>query len=412
MEQLQGINYEQETLAASIKARKAWESIYPYAESEDFTERGKVIWEAIADFYQRDEEASHAQPSAIKAQISLKIRRPSHRELFNNILDALDSVDVSPSNAAAYFLGLKRENTGIALASAIAAGGSEATIRPLLDKYNELAGQESIEGETEEEAQGLSVREVFESSYGDGQRIEVWPDALNLRLGGGCIRGHHIVLFARPECGKTMMMINMTAGFLSQGLKVLYVSNEDPLPDLVLRTVARLTGRSINEVKADLDGSDRLARENNYENVVFKVLEGGSVGQISSLAAKHKPDVLVLDQLRNLGTRKDDSRVEQLEVAARGIRNLGKQHSMLVVSVTQAGNSAEGKAVLDMGDVDSSKTGIAGACDVMIGMGATMEDEQFGRRVLSLPKNKVGGGDHSHFPVMVNTQTGTVRSSI
>ena len=54
-----------------------------------------------------------------------------------------------------------------------------------------------------------------------------------------------------------------------------------------------------------------------------------------------------------------------------------------------------------MGDVDSSNTGIPGACDVMIGIGASGEDEASGRRVLSLPKNK-RSGRHDFFPVGVN----------
>jgi hypothetical protein len=44
-----------------------------------------------------------------------------------------------------------------------------------------------------------------------------------------------------------------------------------------------------------------------------------------------------------------------------------------------------------MGDVDFSNTGIPGAADCMIGIGATREYIAQGHRMLSFPKNKIGG---------------------
>ena len=63
-----------------------------------------------------------------------------------------------------------------------------------------------------------------------------------------------------------------------------------------------------------------------------------------------------------------------------------------------------------MGDVDNSNTGIPAQADVMIGIGATSEDESQGRRVLSLPKNK-RSGNHEYFAVNVDPQLSRVRSA-
>ena len=62
---------------------------------------------------------------------------------------------------------------------------------------------------------------------------------------------------------------------------------------------------------------------------------------------------------------------------------------MVVVSVTQAGDSAHNKAALDLGDVDFSNTGIPAQADVMIGLGANQNHKDAGELVISLPKNKV-----------------------
>ena len=98
----------------------------------------------------------------------------------------------------------------------------------------------------------------------------------------------------------------------------------------------------------------------------------------------------MLDQLRNLNMGQENY-VLKLEEAATQARTWAKKYSCVVVSVTQAGDSASGKAVLDLGDVDYSNTGIPAQADVMIGIGASEAQRQAGEVMISLPKNKVSG---------------------
>jgi hypothetical protein len=59
--------------------------------------------------------------------------------------------------------------------------------------------------------------------------------------------------------------------------------------------------------------------------------------------------------------------------------------------------------VLDMGDIDSSSTGIPAQADVLIGIGADKDDQASNRRVISLIKNK-RSGNHEFFPVRLIPQ--------
>jgi len=95
---------------------------------------------------------------------------------------------------------------------------------------------------------------------------------------------------------------------------------------------------------------------------------------------------------------RDGNRVIQLEQAATFARNMAKKYNIVVISVTQAGDSASGKASLEMGDVDFSNTGIPAQADVMLGIGMTSDMESSGQRVFSLPKNKITGR-HESWPV-------------
>lgn len=179
-----------------------------------------------------------------------------------------------------------------------------------------------------------------------------------------------------------------------QGKKVLYFINEDPEVNIQLRILECMTGLSEEDVLADVDKAMELGKKAGFDNVVIKGLTPGSAVEIDRWIEDEKPDVIVVDQLRNLWA-KADSRTNQLDQVSRDVRDLGKKHGIVVLSVSQAGESAEGKAILGMTDIDSSKTGVPAAADVLIGIGATQEHIATGYRVLTLCKNKVNGNHAS-----------------
>ena len=88
------------------------------------------------------------------------------------------------------------------------------------------------------------------------------------------------------------------------------------------------------------------------------------------------------------------------------MRRLAKKYNALAVSVTQAGDSGENKAILNMGDIDGSNTGIQGTADLIIGLGATYDMIQRGMLTLSFSKNKLNGNKQ---PVSITINPGLVR---
>jgi hypothetical protein len=111
----------------------------------------------------------------------------------------------------------------------------------------------------------------------------------------------------------------------------------------------------------------------------------------------------MVNQLRNLSMG-EANKVIALEEAAKEARNIGKRNNCAVISVTQAGDSADGKRFLEMGDVDFSNTGIPAQCDVLLGIGADEAMLKNMERGISFPKNKVGVGNNSHDPVIVKVR--------
>jgi archaellum biogenesis ATPase FlaH len=374
---------ERQVLASCIQSREAYDAVADYVGRDDLSEQGWIIWEGINDYYGADGGAGCVEAGILAESIARTIAVDKHKEMFRTLVQSMDQLEVSAPNVVADLLATKRDRVGKQLAAALLAGEEAGELH---DQYGDLLLAEDL-GEAEESTAriGFSVAELVAEKFDESNLIKVMPESLNNRLGGGVKPGHHIVLFARPEMGKTMMTIEMMSGFLRQGLTVLYIGNEDPIDDINMRVINRLSGMTKEEVLKDPKTADRAARDAGYESLILASLAPGTAREITKLIEEHRPNVLVLDQLRNLNMHQDNY-VLALENAAKQARQWAKRYSCVVVSVTQAGDSAARKAVLDMGDVDYSNTGIPSQ-----GMGANDQHAKNGEVVLSLPKNKVSG---------------------
>lgn len=400
---------ERALLGSFIQSREAFDKIHKHLTDNDLTEQAKVIVQHIGHYYNRDPEAKRVDPDLLAAAIVRTLPSPKHQATFKDLVSDLSSLEVSPANVAADFIAVKRQAVGSKLATLLAAGKPVDEVMPVLEEYDTWAKSESIEEKDADLRRGQSIKDVVAKRLRGHGLIKLLPNALNERLDGGLLRGHHVVIFARPEVGKSMFVINAMYGFALQGLTVLYVGNEDPIDDIVMRTVSRLADMTRHEILDAPERAEEAARAKGYDNIVFAGLSPGSPKEIEALVTEFKPDVLIVDQLRNLNIGKEDNFTRKLEIAAAQVRAIAQRHQLLALSVTQAGDSASDKAVLDMGDVDSSNTGIPAQADVMVGIGMTQEDEAMGRRVISLPKNKASG-QHAAFPVLVDPQKSRIRS--
>lgn len=399
---------ERNVLAACAASRDAYDTVTACLKEGDLSEQAKIIYTHIVEYYERDGEATSVDGGILTNNVLRSLSSPKHKVMFGELITSIMNSDVSASNVLHDFMEVRREAAAGKLASSLAAGKSAEAVRPLIEEYQRWDAAPDV-GKLEPQIyRGLSAEQMFETTYSEEGLIRVWPRQLNDRLDGGLLRGHHVLIFARPEMGKTLMLVNMIAGFLAQDLQVLYVGNEDPMSDVALRVIGRLTGMTKYEISDDPATADEVAHTKGYNNLVMAELAPGTPKEIQALIDVYKPDVAMIDQLRNLNVDEEHF-VQKLEKAATAARNLAKVNNVLMVSVTQAGDSASGKGPLDMGDVDSSNTGIPAQVDVMVGIGATRDDEAANRRVLSLPKNK-RSGNHEFFPVGIDPQLSKIRS--
>jgi KaiC/GvpD/RAD55 family RecA-like ATPase len=402
------MNHERAILSAIVQSRQAYDLIAGRLGEEDLSEHGRIVYKGAQSYYDKDVTAEACDQKILTNAINRKMAGDKHKETFTKLIAELFAGKVSAANIMADFFAMKREDAGARLASALLSG-KDGEIDELIEDYERWKEpSDSDDTPDHEVVSGLSVEELVGTRLNEDNLVKVLPKSLNDRLDGGLLPGNHVVVFARPEAGKTMLVINMMAGFVRQGLKVLYVGNEDPLADIVMRAVCRLSGFTKAEVVTSPAAADAKARDAGYGLVTFASLAPGTPREVEKLIKEHEPKVIIIDQLRNL-SMKEDNTVVKLEKAATAVRTLCKRYGVVGISVTQAGDSASGKAVLDMGDVDFSNTGIPATADVMVGLGMSHDDELADRRVISLPKNK-RGGVHDYFPVGVDRMRSKVVS--
>ena len=401
---------ERKLLACCIQSRDAFDTVYDHLEKGDLSEQGNIILSHLRDYYDRDAECRKADADLLRADVCRSLKSEKHRDSFGKLIESAAGEEVSPANVLHDFVSVKREAAGDRLASALASRQSVEKVSELVDEYRKWEEFDGLNLKVGPDLQSGKLPSALLEDTDHTGLIRVWPPALNDRLDGGMRRGHHMLLFARPEMGKTLMLVNMVAGFIAQDLKVLYVGNEDPMVDLQERLLCRITKMTKVDLYSDTEVTDALAEEAGYFNVWWMDAAPGTPREIeAALDEMGTADVVVIDQLRNINV-KEDHFVQALEKAATAARNIAKKRNVLVVSVTQAGASAINKPILDRGDVDSSNTGIPAQVDVMVGLGASEEDDAHNRRILSLPKNK-RSGKHEYFPVRIDPTISLVRNA-
>lgn len=354
----------------------------------------------MQEYYSRDAAASAVNQETLKAILSDSTRNDKHVQTFHELVDQASELDISDVNVRHVVLGAKKQELALALARAIAEGKDHDE---LLAEYSEILTITDLKEGDKNDVVLVgkeSLRSIMEIEKSGAGKMMVYPKSISDRIGGGVSGGHHIVVFAMSEAGKTALMLTVVAGMVQQGYKGVYFGNEDRTADMLLRLVSCLTGLDKESILANPDEAIKLAEQRGLDLVQFAEISPGTPAQIERVVEEEEPAWIVIDQLRNMAM-KSDNRVVQLEAAATAARNIAKKHNVAVFSVTQAGESARDKLVLDTGDVDFSNVGIPAQADLMIGIGINAKLDNEGMRMISLPKNKLSG-DHSHFLVKIN----------
>lgn len=396
---------ESQLLSIMLRSRDRYFKVYPLLNLKMYSKEFQHLIKIISAYYQRDSNASSIDTAVIIELIIASTSNDKHVAIFKQLIESALAAEVSDSNVESTVIAAKKRELEQRIALSCVNQDDDAM--ELMEEYKQLCSMSTLEelltaGATVIER--IDIESIIAERANEGNLIKIFPLSVNERLDGGVLPGHHITVFARPEMGKSQFVINAGAGVARQGYKVLHIENEDRPQDVTTRYVSNLSGMDRHAIISDPGRAQRLAETNGLEQITVVELTPGSLQQVEELASKYDADFIIVNQLRNLSVG-EQNRVLALELAAMGCRNIGKRVGAAVMSVTQAGDSADGKKFLEMGDVDYSNTGIPAACDVLLGIGADDTMLRLGERGISFPKNKVGVGTDSHDGVIVKVRS-------
>ena len=272
-----------------------------------------------------------------------------------------------------------------------------STIQNLID---------SVQNEVQEDSETVTddIHTLIKEIDADTQyKFGDIPDLRRLVKGVG--RGNLVIVFARPETGKTAFWVSLVAnrnGFASQGAKVHALVNEEPAVRTQMRLISCWTGMTKDEIVNDVD---KAKEEWNKIKSNVKILDtvDWDLDQIDSHCKTHKPDILVVDQLDKVSISGSFARTdEKLRAIYTGAREIAKRNDCCVVAVSQAAAEAHGRTELSFDMMENSKTGKAAEADLIIGIGQqNTVDSESTLRTLCVSKNKITGW-HGRIDCVIN----------
>ena len=220
----------------------------------------------------------------------------------------------------------------------------------------------------------------------------------------GVGEGNLLVIFARPESGKTAFWVNLVSGidgFASQGAKVCALINEEPAIRTQMRLINAHTGMTFEEIREDTKKAKEKWSEISNNIKILDTVDW-SLEQVDSFVAKEKPDVVIIDQLDKVYVSGNFSRTdERLRAIYTGAREIAKRRNCCVIAISQASADASGKLDITVDMMENSKTGKAAEADVIIGVGFRNKlDTDKELRSLAVSKNKITGW-HGMIPCII-----------
>jgi len=118
-----------------------------------------------------------------------------------------------------------------------------------------------------------------------------------------------------------------------------------------------------------------------------------SMEDVDAHCEKHKPDIIVIDQLDKINVTGTYARTdEKLRQIYTSVREIAKRRDCAVIAISQASADAHNRNSISFDQMENSKTGKAAEADLIIGIGRNSNSDLENKiRTLCISKNKING---------------------
>jgi replicative DNA helicase len=355
----QNLDAEQSVLGSLLIDRDAIIQIAPLLKADDFYQPSHgTIYKAIMDLYERQE------PTDV-ITLTDELRRHDQLDAIGGVTYLTSLVSIVPTAVHIEYYARIVERT--------------ATLRRLIDAGTKVVGigfQEGIDADAAiDEAQQaifeitldradkgfVPIETVLEDLFdtisdAHGQVIGVPTGFAHLdRLLGGMQRSDLIVIAARPSIGKTALALSIAynASVLHKRT-VGFISLEMSSQQIVQRVLASETGINSHKLKLGQVNEAEwglLSRAfGKLSEAKFYIDDGGAstVTDVRTksrrLQAEHGLDLLIVDYLQLMSSKRTDNRVQEISEISRGLKQLARELNIPIIALSQLSRAVESRA--------------------------------------------------------------------
>ena len=382
-----------------------------YVKNKSKVER-TIFTNGVGNFYDTIKKAHNQYPdidldidevSALHMDVYNPALTRAAKTNFLNLVDEIKNEKMPNENVADDILDSMYKRSlahKIAVEATNIYNGGDASFNSIRGFIDEAENQVEEDGDAVTDDIGKLIKEIdADTQYKFGDI----PDLRKFVKGVG--RGNLMIIFARPEAGKTAFWISLVAnrnGFASQNIKVHALINEEPAIRTQMRLINCWTGMAKEEISVNID---KAKQEWNKIKSNVRIVDtvNWDLDQVDAYCKKHNPEILVIDQLDKVSAKGNFARTdEKLRAIYMGAREIAKRNDCCVIAVSQASADAHGMTMLSFDMMENSKTGKAAEADLIIGIGQqNIVDSEATLRTLCVSKNKITGW-HGRIDCVIN----------
>lgn len=394
-----------------LMQRDNYSKYIPYISELNLEAETDTVLKSINAYFSEFPDKDSIEANDLILYNTLRNPHVKKKELFSDLFSKLDSIELNSKLVKENFNSILEQYFSseimFKLSEAIAMGESGALtqVKDLIEDFDNMK-QELLDSSPNFVTNDIQtiVQETIEEPG-----IKWRLSSLNKHLGElrGKTLGH---VFARVDTGKTSFVLSEESFWVKQ-LKddecIIHFNNEEDGKKLMSRFYQSFLDVDKEHLIANPTQSYKIftkqggGRFKLYDNAIL------TIEAIEAILQQYKVKLVVIDQSDKLlftGCNKLGD-VARLQMVYAKLRELTKKYNVHILTVGQAGQTAENKKWLLPTDLDSSKTLKPGEFDYIIGIGRIFQDSFNSDdhiRYMHLCKNKLGTGQHAQFEVILD----------
>ena len=380
--------------------RKFYEDNKKRISKKNFTNGLAEVYDVISDTYKKHDNVKKITIEEVK-DVYFNIYKPAsttaHIQKMSAILDNIskDNTEYNPviaEDTLKHFRIQEHARQLIEEANGVW-NGRKKSLQPV-KKLVEQFDDDDTTGEDELIPVTKDITEMLEAVSVTSKwkfNIKTLGDRID-----GVGEGNLMVIFARPETGKTAFWVSLVAGyegFAHQGAKVHCFINEEPAVRTQMRMVSAWTDMHKNEIMDNINEATEDWKKIR-DNIICHDSVDWSLDALDKYCEDNKPDIVIVDQLDKINVGGTFARNdERLRAIYLGAREISKRRNLTLIGMSQANAEAEGSTILTFDMMENSRTGKAAEADLIIGIGKAHTDGDTPNfmRNLNIIKNKING---------------------